>query len=440
MMVEWMGFAKEVKMTVAAVIGAQWGDEGKGKMVDMLAEKAKYVVRFSGGDNAGHTVVNPHGEFKLRLTPSGIFYKNATSIIGNGVVINPAVLNKEIDELNSRGIDTSRLLISDRAHLIMPYHILIEGFEEEALGDKAIGTTLKGIGPAYADKVSRSGLRAGDLLDKKYLKERLALALAYKNKVITKIYGKPALSLEEIYKQYCTYADRWDSHICDTSAILAAAIDRSEPVLLEGAQGVLLDPDFGTYPFCTSSSPQAAGACLGAGISPNKLTHIIGVFKAFQTRVGAGPMPTQLNDEIGELIRERGHEYGTVSGRARSCGWFDAVAARLSARINGYTSIVITRLDIMDTLPVIKICTAYKVDGKTIDYFPSSIAILDKCQPVYEELPGWEKPTSAARAFKELPVKAQKYIKRLEELIGCPATLISVGKRREDTIVRKAIF
>ncbi len=427
-------------MTVAAVIGAQWGDEGKGKMVDMLAEKAKYVVRFSGGDNAGHTVVNPHGEFVLQLIPSGIFYPTTTCIIGNGVVVNPATLLKEIDTLNSRGIDTSRLFISDRAHLIMPYHMLIEKLEEEALVDKAIGTTLKGIGPAYVDKVARTGIRAGDLLDKKYLKERLALALNNKNKIITKIYGKPALSLEEIYTQYCRYADQIAPKIRDITAMLAEAIERKEHILLEGAQGMLLDPDFGTYPFGTSSSPMAGGACLGAGISPNKLDHILGVFKAFQTRVGAGPMPTEINDETGAMIRERGHEYGSISGRPRDCGWFDAVAARLSARVNGFTSIIITRLDILDVLPSLKICTAYKLDGKTIDYFPASIAALDKCQPIYEELPGWEKPTSNARTFKDLPAKAQKYIKRLEELIGCTASLISVGKRREDTIVRKAIF
>jgi adenylosuccinate synthase len=401
-------------MTVAAVIGAQWGDEGKGKIVDMLAEKARYVVRFSGGDNAGHTVVNPFGEFKLRLTPSGIFYTGVTSIIGNGVVVNPAVLLEEMAELKSRGIDTSRLFISDRAHLIMPYHTIIEGLEEEALGSKAIGTTLKGIGPAYGDKVARTGIRAGDLLDKKALRERLALALEYKNKILTKVYGKAALSLEEIFNQYCQYAEQLSPKIRDTNVMLAAAIEHKEHILLEGAQGMLLDPDFGTYPFTTSSSPIAGGACLGAGISPNKLNHILGVFKAFQTRVGAGPMPTELNDEIGETIRERGHEYGTVSGRPRRCGWFDAVAARLSARVNGFNSLVITRLDILDVLPGLKICTAYKLDGQTIDYFPASIAALEKCQPVYEELPGWEKPTGNARA--------------------------SVGKRREDTIVRKAVF
>jgi adenylosuccinate synthase len=427
-------------MPVVAVIGAQWGDEGKGKIVDMLAEKARYVVRFSGGDNAGHTVVNPYGEFKLRLTPSGIFYKNTTSIIGNGVVINPAVLNNEVDGLNARGINTSKLLISDRAHLIMPYHIIIEGLEEDALGDKAIGTTLKGIGPAFVDKVARTGIRAGDLLDKAVLRNRLTTALDAKNKMLTKVYGAKALSFDEIYQQYCQYADRWAPYICDTSAVLAAAIERNEPVLLEGAQGFLLDPDFGTYPFGTSSSPTSASACLGSGIAPNKISHILGVFKAFQTRVGAGPMPTELKDATGDAIRERGQEYGTTTGRARRCGWFDAVAARLSTRVNGFNSIVITRIDILDNMPRLKICTGYKIDGKTIVDFPASVAVLAKCEPVYEDAAGWEKPTSDIRKYKDLPPNAKRYIERLEELIGCPVSLISVGKHREQTIVRQSIF
>ncbi|HTY81848.1 MAG TPA: adenylosuccinate synthase, partial [Dehalococcoidales bacterium] len=417
-------------MTVAAVIGAQWGDEGKGKMVDFLAQKAKYVVRFSGGDNAGHTVINSKGEFKLQLTPSGIFYPGTTSIIGNGVAINLAVLSTEIDSLNSRGVDTSHLLLSDRAHLIMPYHTLIEGFEEEALGSKAIGTTLKGIGPTFADKVARTGLRAGDLLDKNYLKERLALALAYKNKILTKIYDKPEITLDEIYEKFSQFADRWAPFICDTTVVLADAIKHKKHILLEGAQGMLLDPDFGTYPFGTSSSPISGNASLGAGIPPNKLNQILGVFKAFQTRVGAGPMPTELYDETGDLIRERGHEFGTVSGRPRRCGWFDGVAARFSARINGFTSIVITRLDILDTLPKIKICTGYKLDGKVIDNFPASIAALEKCEPVYEELDGWEKPTGKARVFNDLPAAARKYIERLEKIVDCPANIISVGAKR----------
>jgi len=427
-------------MPVAAVIGAQWGDEGKGKIVDMLAEKAKYVVRFSGGDNAGHTVVNPFGEFKLRLTPSGIFYPDTTSVIGNGVVLNPAVLLSELEELNSRKVDTSRLYISDRTHLIMPYHIAIEGMEEDSLGNNAIGTTRKGIGPAYVDKMARTGIRAGDLLDKEVLRERLTLALEYKNKIITKVFRKEPLSFDEIYSQYCEYADRLSPLICDTTAMLAAALERNEPIILEGAQGTLLDPDFGTYPYATSSSPMAGSACSGSGLGPNQLTHILGVFKAFQTRVGAGPMPTELHDETGDAIREYGQEYGTVTRRPRRCGWFDAVAARLSKRVNGFTSIAITRLDVLDKMPRLKICTGYKIEGETIESFPASAAILGKCQPVYEEVTGWEKPTDGVRIFSELPTKAQRYVKRLEELIGCQASLISIGQRREQTIVRKSIF
>jgi adenylosuccinate synthase len=427
-------------MPVVAVIGAQWGDEGKGKVVDMLAEQASYVVRFSGGDNAGHTVVNPHGEFKLRLAPSGIFYPNTTSVIGNGVVINPAVLNSEIDELNSRGIDTSRLIISDRANLIMPYHIAFDGLEEEALGGKAIGTTRKGIGPAFADKVSRTGIRAGDLLDKNILRGRLAQALEHKNKLLVKIYGKDPLSFDDIYRQYCAYANRWTPYISDTTAVLTAAIDCGEPILLEGAQGFLLDPDFGTYPFTTSSSPTVAGACLGAGIAPTRLTHVLGVFKSYQTRVGGGPMPTELNDATGEMIREQAQEYGTVSQRPRRCGWFDGVAARFSARINGYTSIAVTRLDVLDRMPQLKICTGYKLNGQTLDSFPASIPTLEKCQPAYEELPGWETLTGDIHTFEELPANARRYLQRLEEITACPVSLISVGKSREQTIVRSPIF
>ena len=427
-------------MSVVAAIGGQWGDEGKGKVVDMLAAQARYVVRFSGGDNAGHTVVNPHGEFVLRLTPSGVFYPGTTSIIGNGVVLNPAVLNSEIDNLHSRGIDTSRLLISDRANLIMPYHIVFDGLEEEALGGKAIGTTRKGIGPAFADKVARNGIRAGDLLNKNTLREKLATTLESKNKILTKVYGKEPLSADEIYEQYCAYADRWASSICDTTSVITAAIERNEPVMLEGAQGFLLDPDFGTYPFATSSSPTVAGACLGSGIAPNLLTHALGIFKVYQTRVGAGPMPTELNNETGEAIRELAHEYGAVSQRPRRCGWFDAIAARFSIRINGFTSMAVTRLDVLDNMPQIKICTHYELDGKTVDYFPASILELERCQPIYEELPGWKSKTNDIRDFDKLPVNARKYLQRLEELLSCPVSLISVGKSREQTIVRQSIF
>ena len=427
-------------MPLVAAIGAQWGDEGKGKIVDMLAEKARYVVRFSGGDNAGHTVVNPKGEFALRLTPSGICYESATSVIGNGVVLNFAVLNQEIDGLEARGVDTSRLLISDRANLIMPYHIALDGLEEASRGGKAIGTTGKGIGPAFTDKVSRTGIRAGELLNKASFKEHLASILEQKNILLTKVYGKEPMSLEDIYKQYCEYADRWADRICDTTEVLAEALDKDSPILLEGAQGFLLDPDFGTYPYATSSSPTAANACLGAGVPATRLTHVLGVYKAYQTRVGAGPMPTELSDETGDLIRETAQEYGTVSHRPRNCGWFDGVAGRFSKRINGYTSIALTRLDVLDTLPRIKVCTAYKIDGKTVDNFPADIEALAKAQPVYEELPGWEKPIGDVRIFKELPFKAQKYVKRIEELIGSPVSIIGVGKRREQTIQRQSVF
>jgi len=322
----------------------------------------------------------------------------------------------------------------------MPYHIVLEGLEEDSLGGKAIGTTRKGIGPAYGDKVARTGIRTGDLLDKEILRERLTLALDYKNKIITKVFGKEPLSFDDIYSQYCQYADRFSPLICDTTVMLAAALDRNEPILLEGAQGVLLDPDFGTYPYGTSSSPLAGNACLGSGLGPGNLTHVLGVFKSFQTRVGAGPMPTELKDNIGDAIREYGQEYGTVTRRPRRCGWFDAVAARFSTRINGFNSAAITRLDVLDKLPRIKICTGYKINGEKIENFPASAATLEKCQPVYEELPGWEKPTGNVRIYKELPSKAQRYVKRLEELIGCTASLISVGQRREQTIVRKSIF
>ncbi|MFC2072125.1 adenylosuccinate synthase [Chloroflexota bacterium] len=427
-------------MPVIAVIGAQWGDEGKGKVVDLLAEKAKVVVRFSGGDNAGHTVINPFGEFGLHLIPSGIFSSQTICIIGNGVVVNPAVLIGEIDQLNQRGVDTSNLVISDRTNLIMPYHILLDGLEDESRGSKAIGTTRKGIGPAFADKVARYGIRAGDLLDKEALLERLRSILDYKNAILTKVYGVEALSLDEIYKQYCQYGERLASSIRETTIIVEEALNREDMVLLEGAQGTLLDPDFGTYPYTTSSSPLAGGGCLGTGIGPTRINRILAVFKAYCTRVGEGPMPTELKDETGDFIRERAHEYGTTTGRPRRCGWFDAVAARFSTRINGFTGAAITRLDILDTLPHLKICVGYKLDGKAINYFPSNIAALDRCQPIYEELPGWQTPTTHIREYEQLPSQARQYIARLEELSSCPVNLVCIGPEREQTIEKVPIF
>jgi len=421
-------------MSVIAVIGGQWGDEGKGKIVDFLAERAKMVVRFSGGDNAGHTVVNPYGTFRLHLVPSGIFYPGTTCIISNGVVINPAVLLKEIDELQSHGLDLSQLIVSDRAHLIMPYHTLLDGLEEERRGKGAIGTTRRGVGPAFTDKVARMGIRAGDLLSKEELLNRLKESLELKNIILTKVYGHPPLVLEEIFEQYCHYGERLTPFIRETNSIIHEALSKEEMVLLEGAQGALLDLDFGTYPYVTSSSPLAGGGCTGAGIGPMEFNRTLGVFKVYSTRVGAGPMPTELKDEVGELIREKAHEYGTTTGRPRRCGWFDAVAGLLSVQVNGLSDIALTHLDIYDGFPSIKICTSYKVDNQILDSFPSNVATLARCQPVYEELPGWREPTRGIRSFDQLPVEARRYIARLEDILSCPVSLITVGPSREQVV------
>jgi len=423
-------------MPVIAVIGGHWGDEGKGKIVDLLAEKVNIVVRFSGGDNAGHTVVNRFGLFKLHLMPSGIFSPKTISIIGNGVVINPEVLLAEIDELQKRGVDTSRLIISDRAHLVMPYHLLLDGLEEEQRGGKAIGTTKKGIGPAFADKIARLGIRAGDLLDKEAFRERLHSILTLKNAILSKVYGVSPLSEEDVYRSYCRYAEKLVPYIRETTEILETAIARGEKILLEGAQGTLLDPDFGTYPYVTSSSPLSGGGCIGTGIAPRHITTVLSVFKAYCTRVGGGPMPTELKDKTGELIRKRGSEFGTTTGRPRRCGWFDAVAARFSTRINGYTHSAITRLDVLDELPEVKICVAYQLNGKKIDAFPANSALLERCQPVYEALPGWQTSTNNVRSYDDLPRQAQQYLSRIEELTACPIAIISVGQAREETIIK----
>ncbi len=427
-------------MPVIAVIGAQWGDEGKGKVVDLLAEKAGVVMRFSGGDNAGHTIVNHYGEFGLHLVPSGIFYPGVTCIIGNGVAVNPAVLLGEIDHLRKNGVDTDNLFLSDRAHLIMPYHTLLDGLEEERRGGKAIGTTRKGIGPTFADKTARLGIRVGDLLDRKTFLERLRPILEYKNAVLTRIYEAQQLSLDQIYKQYCQYGERLAPLIRETTTMLTEALGSGKLVILEGAQGALLDPDFGTYPYTTSSSPLAGGSCLGTGLGPTCIDHVLGIFKAYCTRVGSGPMPTELANATGDLIRERAHEYGTTTGRPRRCGWFDGVAARFSSQINGLTNLALTRLDVLDKLPSLKICVGYKVNGETISHFPASITTLERCQPIYEELSGWQSPTSDIRDYEKLPAQAKQYLNRLEEIVSCPVSIISVGARREETIHKSPIM
>jgi len=425
-------------VAVIVIVGGQWGDEGKGKIIDLLAEKAKIVARFSGGDNAGHTVINPFGEFRLHLVPSGIFYPHVTCIIGNGVAINPAVLLKEMDDLQNHGVGISRLFISARAHLIMPYHILLDRLEEERRSKGALGTTLRGIGPVFADKVARLGIRAGDLLDRDVFLSRLKSALELKNIILTKVYQASPLSLEEIYQQYCHYGERLVPFIRETSSMIREAATKGEPVLLEGAQGALLDPDFGTYPYVTSSSPLAGASCIGVGLGPRGIDRVVGIFKAYNTRVGAGPMPTELKDEIGDLIREKAREYGATTGRPRRCGWFDAVAGRFSVQINGLSDIALTHLDIYDGFPSIKICTAYKFRGEVLNSFPSDVAILEKCQPVYEELDGWQESISGIRNFKKLPVGARNYMSRLEDLLSCPISLIAVGPDRRQIILVKS--
>lgn len=426
-------------MPVIAVIGALWGDEGKGKIVDLLAEKAGMVVRFSGGPNAGHTVHNPYGKFSLHLIPSGIFYPHATCLIGNGVVVSPAVLLGELEQLWGKGIDTSKLFISTRAHLIMPYHVLLDKLEEDAKGAKALGTTRSGVGPAYADKVARLGIRIGDLADKEGLLHRLRPVLEQKNLILTKVYEVPPLSLEEIYGQYCQYAERLAPFICETEPMVRQAVERGDLILLEGAQGTLLDVDFGTYPYVTSSSVSAAAAFAGLGLSPTRIDYTLGVMKSYTTRVGAGPMPTELLGETGDLIREIAQEYGATTGRPRRCGWFDAVAARYSTLLNGFSGIALTRLDVLDTFASIKICIGYKVDGQTINQFPSSSLLLERCQPVYEEVPGWQSRTAHLRRFGDLPPLAQSYVRKLENLVGCPIDIISVGPQREETIIVRPI-
>jgi adenylosuccinate synthase len=426
-------------VAVIVIIGGQWGDEGKGKIIDLLAEKAKVVARFSGGDNAGHTVINPYGEFRLHLVPSGIFYPQVTCIISNGVAINPEVLLKEIDDLHNHGVDTSRLFISDRAHLIMPYHTLLDALEEERRSKGAIGTTRRGIGPAFADKVARWGIRAGDLLDKDTFLSRLSAALEFKNIILTKVYQVSPLSLKEIYDQYCHYGEQLAPFIQETSSIIREAAIKGEFVLLEGAQGALLDPDFGTYPYVTSSSPLAGAGCIGAGLGPRQIDRVVGVFKAYSTRVGAGPMPTELKDEIGDLIREKAREYGTTTGRPRRCGWFDAVAGRFSVQTNGISDIALTHLDVYDGFSSIKICTAYKFNDEILTSFPSDIAILGKCQPIYKELDGWQESISGIRNFEKLPAGARNYMSRLEDLLSCPISLVSVGPDRRQIIERNII-
>ncbi len=429
-----VGKGTGISMVVVAVIGAQCGDEGKGKIVDELSMSAAYVVRYQGGSNAGHRVVHEKGEFAFRLVPSGILYPNTTCIIGNGVVVDPKGLLAELAELQQQGVDISNLRISERAHVVMPYHFLLDRLEEEARGAEKIGSTQRGITPAYVDKHARTGIRMADLLDVDTFRAKLSTILYQKNRMITQIYGHPPLSLEEIHGEYFSYGQKLRPYIADTSGMLHDALFEHKNILLEGAQGALLDIDFGTYPYVTSSSTIAANAASGAGLPMRSIDRVIGVYKAYTTRVGSGPMPTELFDATGDEMRKIGHEYGTNTGRERRCGWFDAVAGRFVAHLNGLDAAAITKLDVLDTFPTIKICTAYQLHGKTIHSLPANLNDLAACEPVYEEMKGWQTSTGGICSYEGLPIEAKNYLKRLEELLETPIAMISVSPQRGKTI------
>ena len=432
-------------MSAIVVVGGQWGDEGKGRVVDLLAQKAHVVARYSAGNNAGHTIINELGEFKLHLVPAGIFYPNKVCVIGNGVVVDPVVLLQEISELEERGVSVrDRLFISDRAHVLMPWHRLIDELDERLRGGGAIGTTGRGVGPAFVDKVARSGIRVADLIDREALDQALSFLVPYKNAVLEKLYGAAPLSLDTVRAEYADYGARLAPFVADTGALVHNALANGETVLLEGAQGSLLDLDAGTYEYVTSSVPSslAAGAAIGIGIGPTQIDTVLGVFKAYNTRVGNGPMPTELTDETGDLLREGGPrpEYGSTTGRPRRCGWFDAVAASYSARINGLTAAALTRLDVLDPLPQINVCTAYRVDDRVLDTLPASGAAMARAQPVYQELPGWRRDTSGVRRFEDLPAQAQAYVRFIEGVLETPICLVSVGPERDQAISLKRII
>ena len=428
-------------MAITVILGAQWGDEGKGKITDMLAAEANIVARFGGGDNAGHTVTVGTERFALHLIPSGILYPRVTCLLGGGMVVNPKKLLAEMDGLDARGVDVSpaRLKLSGRAHLIMPYHIALDGAAEGARGSSAIGTTKRGIGPAYTDKAARCGIRAQELLHGPLtLTERIRRQAEDKNLILEKVYNQPPLDVDEIVGEYLTYAERLAPYVSSVSDEIANAIRSRQRILAEGAQGTLLDLDHGSYPFVTSSHPTIGGMLTGLGIGPQHIERVVGVVKAYQTRVGAGPMPTELSGEIAETLRGSGSqpwdEYGTTTGRPRRCGWLDIVTLQYAARVNGLTEMAITKLDILSRFDTLKICVAYELDGQNIETFPTDLTVLARCRPVYETLPGWSTDITTARATSDLPQQARDYVARMEELVGIPASCISVGPGRDQTI------
>ena len=422
-------------MPAVVLLGAQWGDEGKGKATDLLGDQVDYVVRYQGGNNAGHTVVIGDQKYALHLLPSGILSPNVIPVIGNGVVIDPAVLLTEIKGLNDRGINTSKLKISTNAHLITPYHRTIDKVSERFLGKSKIGTTGRGIGPAYADKINRIGIRVQDLFDQSILKQKIEAALHDKNQILVKVFNRKGITVEEVINEYLGYAEILKPYVTDTSLLLDQALQQDKVVLLEGSQGTLLDVDHGTYPFVTSSNPTAGGASTGSGIGPTKITRVIGILKAYTTRVGSGPFPTELFDEDGEALRKIGGEVGVTTGRNRRCGWFDAPIARYAVRVNGLTDFFLTKLDVLTGWEKIPVCVAYEIDGKRVEELPASQSDFHHAKPIYEYLPGWKENISKAKSFVDLPKNAQEYVKFLEKISGAPMSAIGVGPGRDETIV-----
>jgi adenylosuccinate synthase len=429
-------------MPTVVVVGLQWGDEGKGKITDCLASEAGLVVRYQGGNNAGHTVVVGNEEFKLHLVPSGVLYPGTLCVLGNGVVINPEVLIKELTDLQKRGIDTSGMRISDRAHVIMPYHPVLDQLDETNRVTGKIGTTGRGIGPSYVDKYARyDAIRIVDLMDKEVFEERLIEIVRIKNKILEDIFDQQGFDWKVIRDQYLEYAEFLRPMVTDTSLLINQAIAKQEKVLFEGAQGTLLDIDHGTYPFVSSSSPAAGGACIGAGVGPTRIDKVAGVIKAYSTRVGEGPFPSEISDDMVSKLRDgRGREYGVTTGRPRRCGWFDGVIAEHSVRINGVNALVVMKLDVLDEMETIKICTGYRYRNSAISVLPASLKVLAECVPIYEEMPGWLEDTTQAKTWESLPVNARNYLNRIAELAGAPVAMVSVGWRRDETIVLQDIW
>lgn len=427
-------------MPSVVVVGAQWGDEGKGKITDYLSGKSEVVSRYQGGDNAGHTIVFNGKTYKLHLIPSGIFYQDKICVIGNGMVVNPKSLVEELNYLHENGVSTENLRISNRAHIILPYHIKLDCLEEDRKGSGKIGTTKKGIGPAYMDKAARVGIRMADLLEPDTFKEKLAGNLAEKNRLFEKVYETEGFEVEEVFNEYVSYADIIRPFVCDTSVVLNDALDEGKRVLFEGAQGVMLDIDQGTYPFVTSSNPVAGGVTIGGGVGPTKINHVVGVTKAYTTRVGDGPFPTELNNAIGDQIREVGHEYGTTTGRPRRVGWFDSVVVRHAKRVSGITDLTLNCLDVLTGLETVKICVAYRYNGEIIEDYPASLKILSECEPIYEEMAGWNEDITGVTGLDSLPENARHYLERVSQLTGIQISIFSVGPDREQTQLIRPVF